>query len=215
MERGITVGAKFASGGAGTQPVAASQTFRINTLHGPTRQILQGLLPLERRTLFPTLDPWTRNAVEKLQGFCGQSLVVSRGKIQSLVVELRMAQWQSEPLGEPRLRRQPSARRESSPREKTARPLQVGRVCTQSVLRRVEQQSNCVEERRPSDADWDGTDTVRRGSPHTRCDFRRGAATSRPRNPGHGPIRNSASDFRCCSAGNSSADDPPLLGSHE
>ena len=41
VERGITVAAKFASGGAGTQPVATSQAFRINTLHGPTRQILQ------------------------------------------------------------------------------------------------------------------------------------------------------------------------------
>jgi hypothetical protein len=40
VERRITVAAKLASGVAGAQPVAAGQAFRINTLHGPTRQIL-------------------------------------------------------------------------------------------------------------------------------------------------------------------------------
>jgi hypothetical protein len=40
VERRVTVAAKFSSGVAGTQPVAAGQAFRIDTLHGPTRQIL-------------------------------------------------------------------------------------------------------------------------------------------------------------------------------
>ena len=54
---------------------------------------------------FSTLAPWTRNDAEKLQGFCGESLVVSSPNIQSLVVVLRMRQLHPEPLGEPRLRR--------------------------------------------------------------------------------------------------------------
>ena len=56
---------------------------------------------------FSTLAPWTRNDVEKLQGFCGESLVVSSPNIQFLVVVLRMAQLHAKPQGEPRWRRRP------------------------------------------------------------------------------------------------------------
>ena len=48
MERRIAVAAKLASGVAGTQPVATGQAFRINTLHGPTGQILHVSPPLFR-----------------------------------------------------------------------------------------------------------------------------------------------------------------------
>jgi hypothetical protein len=41
--------------------------------------------------------PWTRNETEKLRGFCVYALVVSRGKIQSLVVVLHMAQLYLDP----------------------------------------------------------------------------------------------------------------------
>jgi len=85
--------------------VTTGQAFRINTLHGPTGQILHVSPPLERRAPFTTLAPWTRSESEKLQGFCGESLVVSSPNLQSLVVVLRMRQLHPEPLGEPRLRR--------------------------------------------------------------------------------------------------------------
>ncbi len=46
MEWRIAVAAKFSSGGGGTQPVATSQALRIDTLHGPSRQILHVSPPL-------------------------------------------------------------------------------------------------------------------------------------------------------------------------
>jgi hypothetical protein len=46
VEWRIAVAAKFSSGGGGTQPVATSQALRIDTLHGPSRQILHVSPPL-------------------------------------------------------------------------------------------------------------------------------------------------------------------------
>jgi hypothetical protein len=46
VERRIAVAAKFSSGSGGTQPVATGQALRIDTLHGPSRQILHVSPPL-------------------------------------------------------------------------------------------------------------------------------------------------------------------------
>jgi len=103
--------------------VATSQALRIDTLHGPSRQILHVSPPLysdglqqsqnlilagstlqeafsvkvepeprwQRRATFSALAPWTRKETEKLREFCVRGLVVSRGKIQYLVVVLQKA----------------------------------------------------------------------------------------------------------------------------
>ena len=149
MERRIAVAAKFSSGSGGAQPVATGQALRIDTLHGPSRQILHVSPPLcsgglqvepapdsgglhasleafsvkvepapdsgglhasleafsvkvdpapagTTRDLF-RCGPWTRNETEKLRGFCVYALVVSRGKIQYLVVGLHVAQLDLDP----------------------------------------------------------------------------------------------------------------------
>ena len=128
MERRIAVAAKFSSGGGGTQPVAARQTLRIDTLHGPSRQILHVFPPVfnsagskwsphpiqaaarftgsaQRKSRARTracdlfrsgsLKPETKR--KKSREFSVDVLVVSRGKIQYLVVVLRRAQLQVEP----------------------------------------------------------------------------------------------------------------------
>ena len=40
MKWRTAIAAKFSAGSGGTQPVATGQTLRIDTLHGPSRQIL-------------------------------------------------------------------------------------------------------------------------------------------------------------------------------
>ena len=98
MERRIAVAAQFSSGGGGTQPMATSQALRIDTLHGPSRQILHVSPPgYSRDGSFPPWVPEPRNETEKSRGFSVDVLVVSRGKIQYLVVVLRRAQVQPEP----------------------------------------------------------------------------------------------------------------------
>jgi hypothetical protein len=80
VKRRAAVAAELRSGGAGTQPVAAGLTFRIDALNGPARQILHAFLLLGRRATLPA--PFTPEWPEKLRGFCGEMLVVSREKIQ-------------------------------------------------------------------------------------------------------------------------------------
>ena len=86
-KRRVTVAANFSSRSVHAQPVASRGTFRIDALHSPTRQILQAVLLLRGALLSPrSIEQQT----EKLRGFCASALVVSRVKIQFLVVGLQM-----------------------------------------------------------------------------------------------------------------------------
>jgi len=109
VKRRTTVAAKFSSGIARPQPVAASLAFRIDALHSPARQILHVLPSLFRRSpritrsvqrknrartrwidarFFPLRSPGPVTHRKKLPGFCADALVVSSGNIQFLVVGL-------------------------------------------------------------------------------------------------------------------------------
>ena len=160
MERRITVAAKFASGSGGTQPVAASQAFRINTLHGPTRQILHVSPPLERHAIFPPAP-----GPEMKREVAGILRRVSCGvKRKDTISSGRVADGTGAPLttgGSAPPSAVRSARGTASSR-KEARSLHPRKVCTQSGLLRVTQQENCLAERRFSDANWVGTRTARR-----------------------------------------------------
>ena len=93
MQRRAAIAAEFRPVCACAQPVASRRAFRINALHGPTRQILHFFPPCETtRNLFPIRPPVFRAPEirrKKLRKFCASALVVSRAKIQFLVVRLR------------------------------------------------------------------------------------------------------------------------------
>jgi hypothetical protein len=102
VKRRAAIAAELPAGVGCPQPVAASGALRIDALNGPSRQILHADSPLWNCASFfhtrPTvygnrsrqtvLVPRTRTERKKLRGFCAASLVVSRKKIQSLVVVL-------------------------------------------------------------------------------------------------------------------------------
>ena len=139
MERSAAIAAEFSSGVGCPQPVAASRTFRINALHSPSRQILHSFPPLESHAIFAftvnvpgkplTLNrfgpPRTGKLTEKLRGFCDGGLVVSREKIQFLVVGLPT---HSRARGRYNRQERIRAAKIRLP------PLQPFRACPQSVL---------------------------------------------------------------------------------
>ncbi len=69
VERSATIAAQVGFDPIRAQPMPACRTLRIDTLHGPTRQILHG-----------TPSPFPRLGGEKLGGFWCSALVVSREK---------------------------------------------------------------------------------------------------------------------------------------
>jgi hypothetical protein len=118
VKRSAAIAAEFSSGVSRPQPVAASRAFRIDALHGPSRQILHAFSPFgmtrdffRSRRAFPARrwqrtvpgkplrSPWTVTPRKKLRGFCAGVLVVSRGKIQYLVVGLQNVPGPLQPFG--------------------------------------------------------------------------------------------------------------------
>lgn len=61
--------------------------FRINALHSPSWQVLHS--HPSNDPIFSATAPEPKNTAEKLSGFCGDAIVVSRQKIQYLVVVLQ------------------------------------------------------------------------------------------------------------------------------
>ncbi len=91
-----TIAAKFSAGVCRAQPVAASRALRVDALHSPSWQILHAFSPSSLcgmtrhflRSLKRSNPPGRGSSRKKLPGVCAAALVVSREKIQSLVVGL-------------------------------------------------------------------------------------------------------------------------------
>lgn len=79
--------------------MSASGALRVDTLNGPARQILHAVSSLWNDALLFRWRPLNRKSAKKLPGFCAPAVVVSREKIQSLVVRLTDA---VQSFGEPR-----------------------------------------------------------------------------------------------------------------
>ncbi len=102
-QRSAAIAADLCSGVGCAQPVAACRALRIDALNSPSRQILHVSPPLESRAIFSALAPGPKDSRKKLPEFCAAALVVSREKIQSLVVRLQgdlNLAWRSEPAHE-------------------------------------------------------------------------------------------------------------------
>jgi hypothetical protein len=84
MQRRATICAKLRMHLIRAQPCSARHTFRVDALHGPAGKILHRCLQN-----FSALVGRTKAPLEKLGGFCGTALVVSRRKPLLVVGMLR------------------------------------------------------------------------------------------------------------------------------